>query len=171
MLLTSKRYNNESFFQNNCVKTYVKRINSLLISVRRGEGDTEERASIEYEIIPLVWNNGDFNFKLNRVQTLGKFNHRLDSSWDDVLVKLDERISVMEYEKLFDTLQIEGEFGGRKVFSDYTIKEYDRTGFNTGVTSIKEGVYLDWENNSIMKLNSYNYNIVEVQNWDDEIGF
>jgi hypothetical protein len=174
VLTTSKRYNNESFFQNNCVKTYVKRINSLLISLRRGEGDTEERASIEYEIIPLVWNNGDFNFKLNRVQTLGKFNHRLDSSWDDILVKLDERISVMEYEKLFDTLQIEGEFGGRKVFSDYEIKEYDRpqVDWNIGVVkNMNKGVYLAWENDSIMKLNSYNYNVVPVQRWDDELGF
>jgi hypothetical protein len=108
-------------------------------------------------------------FGLNRVQTLGKFNNRLDNSWDYAINKLDSK--VYEYMNLFDTLEIEGEFGGRKVFSDYTIKEYDRTGFNTGVTSIKEGVYLDWENNSIMKLNSYNYNIVEVQNWDDEIGF
>jgi hypothetical protein len=171
VLITSKRYNNESFFQNNCVKTYIKRVSSLLISLRRGEGDLEERASIEYDIVPLVWSNGDFNFKLNRVQTLGKFNHRLDSSWDDVLVKLDERISVMEYEKLFDTLQIEGEFGGRKVFSDYEIKEYDRpqVDWNIGVVkNMKKGVYLDWENDSIMKLNSYNYNVVPVRNWDED---
>jgi hypothetical protein len=167
VLLTSKRYNNESFFQNNCVKTYIKRVGSLLISLKRGEGDLEERASIEYDIVPLVWSNGEFEFKLNRVQTLGKFNHRLDSSWDDVLVKLDERISVMEYEKLFDTLQIEGEFGGRKVFSDYTIKEYDRTSYDD-VINIKKGVYLAWENDSIMKLNSYNYNVVPVQRWDDD---
>jgi hypothetical protein len=167
VLTTSKRYNNESFFQNNCVKTYIKRVSSLLISVRRGEGDTEERASIEYQIIPMVWSNGDFNFKLNRVQTLGKFNHRLDSSWDDVLVKLDERISFMEYEKLFDTLQIEGEFGGRKVFSDYTIKEYDRKSYG-GVSQIKVGVYLDWENDSITGLNSYNLNIVPIEHNDDE---
>ena len=171
VLLTSKRYNNESFFQNNCVKTYIKRVSSLLISLRRGEGETEERASVEYDIVPLVWSNGDFNFKLNRVQTLGKFNHRLDSSWDDVLVKLDEGISVMEYEKLFDTLQIEGEFGGRKVFSDYIIKDYSRDGYDKSVTSIKKGVYLAWENDSIMKLNSYNYNIVPVINWDNEIDF
>ena len=171
VLLTSKRYNNESFFQNNCVKTYIKRVSSLLISVRRGEGDTEERASIEYDIIPLVWNNGDFNFKLNRVQTLGKFNHRLDSSWDDVLVKLDERISVMEYEKLFDTLQIDGEFGGRKVFSNYEIKYYDRPQVDRGVVSMNKGVYLAWENDSIMKLNSYNLNIVPIENNGDEIGF
>jgi hypothetical protein len=169
VLITSKRYNNESFFQNNCVKTYIKRINSLLISLRRGEGDLEERASIEYDIVPLVWSNGEFEFKLNRVQTLGKFNHRLDSSWDDVLVKLDERISVMEYEKLFDTLQIEGEFGGRKVFSDYELKYYDRSEFDRGVTNMKKGVYLAWEKDSIMQLNSYNYNVAPVrQNWGDD---
>jgi hypothetical protein len=139
-----------------------------LISLRRGEGETEERASVEYDIVPLVWSNGDFNFKLNRVQTLGKFNHRLDSSWDDVLVKLDERISVMEYEKLFDTLQIEGEFGGRKVFSDYIIKDYSRTDYNFSVTNIKKGVYLDWENDSIKKLNSYNLNVVPIGHNDDE---
>jgi hypothetical protein len=172
VLLTSKRYNNESFFQNNCVKTYIKRVSSLLISVRRGEGNTEERASIEYNIIPMVWPDV-IEFNLNRVQTLGKFNQRLDSSWDDVLVKLDERISKLVDEKIFDTIQIEGEFGGRKVFSDYIIKEYDRTSYRNQTIDLRpNGVYLDWENDSIMKLNSYNYNIVPVQNWnDDEIGF
>lgn len=167
VLLTSKRYNNESMFQSNCVKSYIKRVDSLLISLRRGEGDTEERASIEYQIIPLVWPD-KIEFNLNRVQTLGKYNHSLDGSWDDAVFKLDERISVMVYEKTFDTLQIEGEFGGRKVFSDYTIKEYDRTGYNTGVTNIKKGVYLDWKDNSIMKLNSYNLNVTPVQNWMDD---
>jgi hypothetical protein len=166
VLITSKRYNNESFFQNNCVKTYIKRVGSLLISVRRGEGDTEERASVEYQIIPMVWPN-KFEFNLNRVQTLGKFNQRLDESWNDVLSKLDDRIEYIVRERLFDTLQIGGEFGGRKVFSDYEIKEYDRTGYD-GVINIKKGVYLSWENDSIMKLNSYNYNVVPVHNWGDD---
>jgi hypothetical protein len=164
VLITSKRYNNESFFQNNCVKTYIKRVGSLLISVRRGEGDTEERASVEYQIIPMVWPN-KFEFNLNRVQTLGKFNQRLDSSWDDVLVKLDCRI--FECVDLFDTLQIDGEFGGRKVFSDYIIKDYSRDGYDKTVSSISKGVYLSWENDSIMKLNSYSYNIVPIENDDD----
>jgi len=83
---------------------------------------------------------------------------------------LDERISVMEYEKLFDTLQIEGEFGGRKVFSDYELKYYDRSD-DRGVTSLNKGVYLAWENDSITKLNSYNLNIVPIENNGDEIGF
>ena len=169
-LTTSKRYNNESFFQNNCVKTYVKRVSSILISLRRGEGETEERASIEIEVTPLVWPN-EMYFNLRRVQTLGKFNQRLDSSWDDVLIKLDDRIDFIVDERMFDTLQIDGEFGGRKVFSDYELKYYDRTGFDNGVSTMKKGVYLDWENNSIMKLNSYNYNIVPIENDENEIGF
>ena len=168
VLLTSKRYNNESFFQNNCVKTYIKRVSSLLISLRRGEGDTEERASIEYQIIPMVWPD-KMEFDLKRVQTLGKFNHRLDESWNDVLIKLDQRISDLVYDRVFDTLQIEGEFGGRKVFSEYEIKEYDRSEFDRGVTSINKGVYLAWEKDSIMQLNSYNYNVAPVrQNWGDD---
>jgi len=164
VLITSKRYNNESFFQNNCVKTYIKRVSSLLISVRRGEGDTEERASVEYQIIPMVWPN-KFEFNLNRVQTLGKFNQRLDESWNVVLIKLDRKI--FDHKDLFDTLQIEGEFGGKKVFSDYIIKDYSRDGYEKNVTSISKGVYLSWENDSIMKLNSYSYNIVPIENDDD----
>jgi len=165
VLTTSKRYNNESFFQNNCVKTYVKRVGSVLISLRRGEGETEERASIEIEVTPLVWPD-EMCFMLRRVQTLGKRNNRLDNSWDDVLSKLDDRIEYIVREKLFDTLQIGGEFGGRKVFSDYTIKEYN------SLTSNKKSVYLDWENDSIMKLNSYNnYNLVPVYNDPDVLNF
>jgi hypothetical protein len=142
-------------------------VGSVLISLKRGEGETEERASIEIEVTPLVWPDEMF-FMLRRVQTLGKRNSRLDNTWDDVLSKLDDRIEYIVREKLFDTLQIGGEFGGRKVFSDYIIKEYDRTNYG-GVTNIKKGVYLDWENNSIMKLNSYNYNIVPIEHDDDNL--
>jgi hypothetical protein len=165
VLLTSKRYNNESFFQSNCVKTYVKRIDSLLISMRRGQGETEERASIEYRINLNLKHN---TFDLERVQTLGKRNERLDNSWTDALVKLDSR--VFEYEDLFDTLQIEGVFGNRKVFSDWGTKEVVRYSVTkTGKDTTEQ--QLCWKNDSIMKLNSYNYNIVEVRAWDDELGF
>lgn len=162
VLLTSKRYNNESFFQNNCVKTYIKRVDSLLISMRRGQGDTEERASIEYRITLGPKSN---LFSLERVQTLGKYNHRLDESWSDALIKLDTRI--FDCEDLFDTLQIEGEFGGRKVFSNSVNKEvplYSVTKTGKDVTEMR----LSWENDSIMKLNSYNYNIVQQRHWDDD---
>jgi hypothetical protein len=172
VLLTSKRYNNESFFQSNCVKTYVRRVDSLLISMRRGNGDTEERASIEYRIglnYHRIGLNKDTLFNLRRVQTLGKRNDRLDDTWNDALSKLDNKI--YEYEELFDTLQIEGEFKRKKLFSDWGTKEvkiYSVTKTGKDLMEMK----LCWENNSIMELNSYNnYNLVPVHNWDDEIGF
>jgi hypothetical protein len=164
VLLTSKRYNNESLFQSNCVKTYTRRVDSLLISMRRGEGDAEERASIEYRIRL----NNDKSFNLDRVQTLGKRNDRLDDTWDDALFKLDSRI--YQYEDLFDTLQIEGEFKHNKLFSDWSTKEVVRYSLVKNKKDTTEQ-QLCWENSSIIQLNSYNYNIVAVQNWGDDLLF
>jgi hypothetical protein len=133
--------------------------------MRRGQGDTEERASIEYRIRLCSQDN---IFELERVQTLGKFNQRLDESWDDALIKLDNKI--YQYEDLFDTLQIDGEFGGRKVFSNSVNKEvplYSVTKTGKDITEMR----LSWENDSIMKLNSYNYNIVPVYNDPDALDF
>jgi hypothetical protein len=130
--------------------------------MRRGQGETEERASIEYRItLPSLHNT----FDLERVQTLGKRNDKLDESWDDALIKLDNKI--YQYEDLFDTLQIKGEFKKRELFSDWGTKEVVRYSVTkTGKDTIEH--QLCWENDSIMKLNSYNYNIVPVQNWDDD---
>ena len=165
VLTTSKRYNNESLFQSNCVKTYTRRVDSLLISMRRGEGDAEERASIEYRIRL----NNDKTFNLDRVQTLGKRNDRLDDTWDDALFKLDSRIWDLQDGGFFDTLQIEGEFKHNKLFSDWGTKEVVRYSVTkTGKDTTEQ--QLCWENDSIMKLNSYNnYNLVPVQMWDDEL--
>jgi hypothetical protein len=165
VLTTSKRYNNESFFQSNCVKTYIRRIDSLLISMRRGQGETEERASIEYRVNLNLKHN---TFDLERVQTLGKRNERLDNTWTDALVKLDSR--VFKYEDLFDTLQIEGEFKHKKLFSDWGTKEVVRYSV-TKTGKDKTEQQLCWANDSIMKLNTYNYNIVPVYNDPDALDF
>ena len=163
VLTTSKRYNNESSFQSNCVKTYIRRVDSLLISMRRGDGDMEERASIEYRIRL----NDDKSFHLDRGQTLGKRNDRLNDTWDDVLFKLDARIWNLQDDGFFDTLQIKGEFKNKELFSDWGTKEVVRYSVTkTGKDTIEH--QLCWENDSIMKLNSYNYNIVPVHNWDDD---
>ena len=164
VLLTSKRYNNESLFQSNCVKTYTRRVDSLLISMRRGEGDAEERASIEYRIRL----NNDKSFNLDRVQTLGKRNDRLDDTWDDALFKLDSRIWDLQDGGFFDTLQIEGEFKHNKLFSDWSTKEVVRYSLIKNKKDTTEQ-QLCWENSSIIQLNSYNYNIVAVQNWGDDL--
>jgi AAA+ superfamily predicted ATPase len=92
-------------------------------------------------------------FELERVQTLGKRNDRLDESWDDALIKLDNKI--YQYEDLFDTLQIKGEFKNKELFSNWMSKDVIRYSVTkTGKDTTER--QLCWENDSIMKLNSYN---------------
>jgi len=73
--------------QYSCVRTYQDRPSSLIISLRKEDG---ERASIEYR--PSIGKfgmnvNQPINFK--RVQTLGRFNNVLDDTWDDAIFYLD----------------------------------------------------------------------------------
>ena len=87
VLQSSEEYVNESVHQSNCVRTYQDRPSSLIISLRKEDG---ERASIEYR--PSIGKfgmnvNQPVNFK--RVQTLGRFNNVLDDTWDDAIFYLD----------------------------------------------------------------------------------
>jgi len=49
LLDTSSNYNEESNYQSNCVKGYIGKPSCLIISVRKGEFQTE-RATIEYRM-------------------------------------------------------------------------------------------------------------------------
>jgi hypothetical protein len=152
----------ESIYQSNCVKTYIKTPQSLLISLRRGDIDSSDRASIEYRIS----HNGK-KFNLDRVQTLGKYNKLLDDSWDKVLNVLDDRISNLVNDKLFDTLSIIAKVKGKEIHSDY--KRTEGTGLHISGTTPPIVYNLGWENDLIYKMNSYNYN--QVINMDVELDF
>lgn len=94
----SKEYIDESANQNNCVKTYVDRAASLIISVRNGGRDSAERATIEYQITK---DKKSDNLNLRRVQSLGKFNQMLSIEWGSVLNVLDERINELVKQNKF----------------------------------------------------------------------
>jgi hypothetical protein len=90
VLQSSEEYVDESVHQSNCVRTYQNRPSSLIISLRKENGD---RASIEYR--PSIGKfgmneNQPVNFK--RVQTLGRFNNMLDDTWDNAIFILDVRL-------------------------------------------------------------------------------
>lgn len=85
VLTSTAEYNEESSYQSNCVKTYIKRASSFIISLRRDEG--KDRATIEYRI-----NKVRDKVFFSRVQTLGRFNHTLSHDWHEVLSVLDKRI-------------------------------------------------------------------------------
>lgn len=87
VLTNSKDYNHESNIQSNCVKTYIGRAGSLIISVTKIDNNYEERATVEYEIKKDVKKD---LVVFNRKQYLGKYNSKLSDEWDNILFKLDE---------------------------------------------------------------------------------
>lgn len=104
LLKSSDDYNHESFNQSNCVKGYIGRASSMIISLRKNSPESTERATIEYRIVFL---KNLEKVHVDRVQTLGKFNQNLDLSWNEVLLKLDEVVLSCYQDKNFKTVSIE----------------------------------------------------------------
>ena len=103
VLDNSKNYNEESAIQSNCVKTYIGKAGSIIVSLRKGGVDSDERATIEYNMTKGLLNE---SVRISRVQSLGRFNKGLPENWNEVLLKLDERMLYYINEKEFDTVKI-----------------------------------------------------------------
>jgi hypothetical protein len=102
LLNNSDSYNKESAQQSNCVKTYIGKCSSIIVSVRKGNVDSDERATIEYQLKKLSSNK----IEIKRIQSLGRFNKGLSEEWDDVLFKLDELMLYYIEDEKFDTVKI-----------------------------------------------------------------
>jgi hypothetical protein len=100
LLDTSLKYNDESNYQSNCVKGYIGKAGSIIISVRHGQF-LEERATVEYR---MSMNGGMVS--ADRVQSLGKFNQKLESQWDTVLFKLDNQVLSCIRDERFETVKL-----------------------------------------------------------------
>jgi hypothetical protein len=125
LLKTSNEYNEESSHQSNCVKGYINRAASIIISLRKNN----ERATIEYKI-----NLKDEKISIDRVQTLGKFNSRLSEEWNGVLFKLDE---IMLH------------YGKHEEFRLPDILKETKNGIKIHSESKWYGLFLNWENDKI----------------------
>jgi hypothetical protein len=101
LLDDSHNYNKESTQQSNCVKTYIGKCSSIIVSVRKNNIDSDERATIEYQ---LTKSSGKLN--IERVQSLGRFNSRLNEEWNEILFKLDQIMLYYIEDEKFDTVQI-----------------------------------------------------------------
>jgi hypothetical protein len=97
LLDSSKNYNDESNFQSNCVKGYIGKPGSLIISVQKGD----ERATVEYRMTI----NGRL-ISTDRIQSLGKFNQKLDNEWAPVLLKLDQQVLSCVRDERFNTVKL-----------------------------------------------------------------
>jgi len=112
LLTNSSEYNEESSTQSNCVKTYIGKASSFIISLRNDSN--HERATIEYYITKQ-----DDEVKIKRIQSLGRFNNKLGEEWNDVLFKLDDVVLSCLKDKRFKTVTIDKECkNGMKLTSD-----------------------------------------------------
>jgi len=164
VLKTSIDYNSESVTQSNCVKTYIKREESIIISLRRDE-ITGERVTIEY----IVGHNGEKVFDIVRIQTLGRFNQGIDEVWYNVVTKLDDRINDYLLHNEFTLPVMNVVVGGREfdteceVTDNIKMKHYmdqsDRTDF---------GYQLKWDKDlSRLKDNVNTDDQEETHDWID----
>jgi len=119
LLKTSKEYNEESFIQSNCVKSYIQRPGSLIISLRKGDTDSKERATIEFTY--LCSKNTD-EIILKRVQTLGRFNGKLSEDWDIPVAVLDAKLRMCMNNSNFQLPKIEVKFGHKVIKSNSIFK-------------------------------------------------
>ena len=103
LLDNSRNYNEESNTQSNCVKTYIGKCGSMIVSLRQGGVDSEVRATIEYRLNKALVTK---TINVDRVQSLGKFNKKLTEEWNDVLFKLDKRMLYYVKDENFDTVKI-----------------------------------------------------------------
>jgi len=103
LLDNSKSYNQESAIQSNCVKTYIGKCGSIIVSLRQGGVDSDVRATVEYKLSQALVSKTIY---VDRVQSLGRFNKKLTEEWDDVLFKLDGRMLYYVKDEKFDTVKI-----------------------------------------------------------------
>jgi hypothetical protein len=103
LLDNSKNYNEESATQSNCVKTYIDKCGSMIVSLRQGGVDSDVRATVEYKLSQALVSKTIY---VDRVQSLGRFNKKLTEEWNEVLFKLDKRMLYYVKDENFDTVKI-----------------------------------------------------------------
>jgi hypothetical protein len=131
ILTSTSEYNDESRVQSNCVRTYVHKAESLIISLRKSGVKSEERATIEYRV-----SKHKDRIEFRRVQALGKFNTMLDVTWMSVIRKLDARMEVLNNPLIFGLPEM--------VVRLKNTELYSKSGWSKGKTS-----YLTWLNDEV----------------------
>lgn len=114
LLNTSEDYNRESNIQSNCVKTYIGKSKSLIISLRKNISNSDERATVEYTFSKVK----DKIF-VHNPQFLGRFNQKLNEEWLVPRAILSTRVDKLIKNGYFQTPQIKKTFqNGKTLLSD-----------------------------------------------------
>lgn len=113
LLSNDMDYINESTHQNNCVRTYIDKFDSIIISVRLGD----KRITTE------------FTYKGDCIQKRGSYNSKVDESFNEGIIEL-ERIMKTIYLSgglKQPTIKIKNKLNGDE--KHYTIKELKTNGY------------------------------------------
>jgi len=115
LLNESSSYNEESNTQSNCVKGYIGKPSSLIISVRKGGLDSEERATVEYRLTKK-----DDEIRADRVQSLGKYNEKLAGMWELVLLNLDLDVLSCVRDERFESVKLTKKCNNGVILNSHT---------------------------------------------------
>jgi hypothetical protein len=104
LLTNSSVYNMESQLQSNCVKGYIGKTSSIIVSLRKGSVDSDVRGTIEYSLF-----KDSEGIEVSRVQYLGRFNERLGEEWIRALLKLDLVMNKCIDDKRYENVKLKKE--------------------------------------------------------------
>lgn len=104
LLTNSSVYNMESQLQSNCVKGYIGKTSSIIVSLRKGRIDSDVRGTIEYSLF-----KDREGIEVKRIQYLGRFNERLSEEWNPVLNRLDLVMTKCIEDKRYENVKLKKE--------------------------------------------------------------
>jgi hypothetical protein len=115
LIKDTDEYISESTVQSNCVKTYIGNPSSYIVSLRRDDKNSNDRATIEFYITKFGTDVPYFRVK----QALGKYNQSLSQIWEPPIQKLLLRFAKSLGKDNFEAVKIEKKFqNGKKLCSD-----------------------------------------------------
>jgi hypothetical protein len=115
LIKDTDEYISESTVQSNCVKTYIGNPSSYIVSLRRYDKNSNDRATIEFYLTKFGTDVPYFKVK----QALGKYNQSLSKLWEPAIQKLLLRFAKSLGKDNFEPVKIEKKFqNGKKLCSD-----------------------------------------------------
>lgn len=109
LLDETSNYIMESTIQSNCVKSYIGTSGSYIVSLRKGNVDSEERATIEFRLRKI-----EDTITFITPQMLGRFNGKLNDEWDEPIQVLKTIFDSCLQDKRFEPVKIKKVFKNNK---------------------------------------------------------
>ena len=116
-------YFNEGQYQHHCVRTYLDRYDSIIISVRRDHTTNPKRMTVEFGF----GNHTIKDYSAPRMlQAQMKYNHTPTDEWGEILEELNKRFNTFKDLKK-PKIEIYNKISGKKLIFDREKNEYPKT--------------------------------------------